>query len=66
MQSRIEIPAELQTFTRTVISISNYTSLKTFLENDGYVGIGMYLCHLCPSPTSQCFYLKNKKNILRK
>ena len=28
MQSKIEIPAELHTFTRTVISISNYTSLN--------------------------------------
>ena len=30
MQSKIEIPAELHTFTRTVISISNYTSPKHF------------------------------------
>ena len=30
MQSKIEITAELHTFTRTVISISNYTSLKHF------------------------------------
>ena len=37
MQSKIEISAELHTFTRTLISISNYISLKTFLENDGYV-----------------------------
>ena len=52
MQSKIEIPTELHTFTRTVISISNYTNLKTFCENDGYLGMGMYLGHVCPSPTS--------------